>query len=129
MFFITIRRPPRSTRTDTLFPYTTLFRSSRDAILASLICDDDYWIGTEGDPKRASRIGVNANRPLLVLVEHRIGRADRAQGDECRHDPDLSLETLPLAEPMVPAQGVGVDAAIMGLGHGRISRESRRWRS
>src|SRR3546814_13729153 len=26
-----IRRPPRSTRTDTLFPYTTLFRSSIDA--------------------------------------------------------------------------------------------------
>src|SRR3546814_9705556 len=26
-----IRRPPRSTRTDTLFPYTTLFRSVRDA--------------------------------------------------------------------------------------------------
>src|SRR3546814_13663708 len=27
-FFLRIRRPPRSTRTDTLFPYTTLFRSS-----------------------------------------------------------------------------------------------------
>src|SRR3546814_13602816 len=27
-FFLMIRRPPRSTRTDTLFPYTTLFRSS-----------------------------------------------------------------------------------------------------
>src|SRR3546814_1180108 len=27
MFFLMIRRPPRSTRTDTLFPYTTLFRS------------------------------------------------------------------------------------------------------
>src|SRR3546814_15374347 len=26
-FFLLIRRPPRSTRTDTLFPYTTLFRS------------------------------------------------------------------------------------------------------
>src|SRR3546814_21124238 len=26
-FFLVIRRPPRSTRTDTLFPYTTLFRS------------------------------------------------------------------------------------------------------
>src|SRR3546814_7303689 len=26
-FFVMIRRPPRSTRTDTLFPYTTLFRS------------------------------------------------------------------------------------------------------
>src|SRR3546814_4395930 len=28
-FFLMIRRPPRSTRTDTLFPYTTLFRSRR----------------------------------------------------------------------------------------------------
>src|SRR3546814_12964836 len=27
VFFVMIRRPPRSTRTDTLFPYTTLFRS------------------------------------------------------------------------------------------------------
>src|SRR3546814_11111846 len=30
MFFLMIRRPPRSTRTDTLFPYTTLFRSDRE---------------------------------------------------------------------------------------------------
>src|SRR3546814_18008544 len=30
-FFLMIRRPPRSTRTDTLFPYTTLFRSGRTA--------------------------------------------------------------------------------------------------
>src|SRR3546814_16855504 len=29
LFFLRIRRPPRSTRTDTLFPYTTLFRSVR----------------------------------------------------------------------------------------------------
>src|SRR3546814_3492450 len=28
VFFLMIRRPPRSTRTDTLFPYTTLFRSN-----------------------------------------------------------------------------------------------------
>src|SRR3546814_18350316 len=28
-FFLSLRRPPRSTRTDTLFPYTTLFRSAR----------------------------------------------------------------------------------------------------
>src|SRR3546814_13643173 len=27
IYFLMIRRPPRSTRTDTLFPYTTLFRS------------------------------------------------------------------------------------------------------
>src|SRR3546814_15080322 len=29
VFFLRIRRPPRSTRTDTRFPYTTLFRSSQ----------------------------------------------------------------------------------------------------
>src|SRR3546814_1240158 len=31
IFFLMMRRPPRSTRTDTLFPYTTLFRSCADA--------------------------------------------------------------------------------------------------
>src|SRR3546814_12021320 len=31
LFFLMIRRPPRSTRTDTLFPYTTLFRSTGTA--------------------------------------------------------------------------------------------------
>src|SRR3546814_13395705 len=38
-FFLMIRRPPRSTRTDTLFPYTTLFRSARgaDAIIDALL--------------------------------------------------------------------------------------------
>src|SRR3546814_2045062 len=30
--FLMIRRPPRSTRTDTLFPYTTLFRSLRSSV-------------------------------------------------------------------------------------------------
>src|SRR3546814_3797087 len=32
-FFLMIRRPPRSTRTDTLFPYTTLFRSKTPWLL------------------------------------------------------------------------------------------------
>src|SRR3546814_7581949 len=37
-----IRRPPRSTRTDTLFPYTTLFRSTpHHAALAPRIAGDD----------------------------------------------------------------------------------------
>src|SRR3546814_10371888 len=39
-----IRRPPRSTRTDTLFPYTTLFRSQRLALIGEVIarqCDDE----------------------------------------------------------------------------------------
>src|SRR3546814_10930883 len=36
LFFLMIRRPPRSTRTDTLFPYTTLFRSSW--------ADGEHWL-------------------------------------------------------------------------------------
>src|SRR3546814_4020007 len=37
-FFLMIRRPPRSTRTDTLFPYTTLFRSEvAGAVSADLV--------------------------------------------------------------------------------------------
>src|SRR3546814_16426243 len=35
-----IRRPPRSTRTDTLFPYTTLFRSADDATLDGALVED-----------------------------------------------------------------------------------------
>src|SRR3546814_4446100 len=35
VFFLMIRRPPRSTRTDTLFPYTTLFRSCLAFLLSS----------------------------------------------------------------------------------------------
>src|SRR3546814_2039767 len=38
VFFLMIRRPPRSTRTDTLFPYTTLFRSL-DRALGELLLD------------------------------------------------------------------------------------------
>src|SRR3546814_10901638 len=45
-FFLMIRRPPRSTRTDTLFPYTTLFRSSR--------CGRQG--GDEGAPRRECRM-------------------------------------------------------------------------
>src|SRR3546814_18779468 len=39
MFFLMIRRPPRSTRTDTLFPYTTLFRADREACRRTLAVD------------------------------------------------------------------------------------------
>src|SRR3546814_21017259 len=35
-FLLIIRRPPRSTRTDTLFPYTTLFRSKAEVSIGNL---------------------------------------------------------------------------------------------
>src|SRR3546814_3833267 len=47
-----IRRPPRSTRTDTLFPYTTLFRSIR---------------AVGQDAHRASALGLNPRREQLTV--------------------------------------------------------------
>src|SRR3546814_19438807 len=39
-FFLMIRRPPRSTRTDTLFPYTTLFRSGGIVVIGAARRDE-----------------------------------------------------------------------------------------
>src|SRR3546814_8993082 len=49
-----IRRPPRSTRTDTLFPYTTLFRSASNAITATA---NDSIGGYQGGVNFAYNIG------------------------------------------------------------------------
>src|SRR3546814_18428164 len=38
-FFLILRRPPRSTRTDTLFPYTTLFRSDKTVVFTTDIAE------------------------------------------------------------------------------------------
>src|SRR3546814_19972878 len=46
-FFLMLRRPPRPTRTDTLFPYTTLFRS----LLRSTYCE--AWTSYEQPPDAA----------------------------------------------------------------------------
>src|SRR3546814_7014268 len=51
LFFLMIRRPPRSTRTDTLFPYTTLFRSMR--LVLELIPDHPLVIKTPRHPAHA----------------------------------------------------------------------------
>src|SRR3546814_20635375 len=81
-----IRRPPRSTRTDTLFPYTTLFRSDRvAAIEAERIFEiveplTGHLVATVGEP--AIRLEQNRGAEELVLVppiDRARGRAARAQ--------------------------------------------------
>src|SRR3546814_13224651 len=47
-FLLMIRRPPRSTRTDTLFPYTTLFRSALVAEFAGLSADHIEYSNCDG---------------------------------------------------------------------------------
>src|SRR3546814_16117019 len=67
-----IRRPPRSTRTDTLFPYTTLFRSARRH-------QRDHHLGN----RRRSGFGGDVarrleDRPRLHLVDFGISDAEAA---------------------------------------------------
>src|SRR3546814_12601167 len=68
-----IRRPPRSTRTDTLFPYTTLFRSQPDV-------DDDQF----HQPARVHQ-RADAHRGAVVLARE-PGR--EPAGAEFRRDRD-----------------------------------------
>src|SRR3546814_61817 len=66
-----IRRPPRSTRTDTLFPYTTLFRSARGEAAAD---HDDLHVRllaiAAGDC--AGAFGMLVNQRPAGQVEHEV---------------------------------------------------------
>src|SRR3546814_9831981 len=59
IFFLMIRRPPRSTRTDTLFPYTTLFRS--DAVMKLDKIDIRNVMGVRG-------IEVDLTTPITIFA-------------------------------------------------------------
>src|SRR3546814_14845555 len=60
-FFLMIRRPPRSTRTYTLFPYTTLFRSAR------------ILVGSEAALHELLQLLGHGIRSLHTLLQHDIG--------------------------------------------------------
>src|SRR3546814_18265033 len=65
-----IRRPPRSTRTDTLFPYTTLFRSRAigpEAQVEAVLTDAKVAHGDVGQPVRQGRIEVGLARRRVGL--------------------------------------------------------------
>src|SRR3546814_3265310 len=68
-----IRRPPRSTRTDTLFPYTTLFRSEE------LIVEQSR----EADIGRVEQIVVLEREPQRHRQRH--DHPDQKQDDRWRH--------------------------------------------
>src|SRR3546814_10226699 len=67
-FFLMIRPPPRSTRTDPLFPYTTLFRS---------LVDDDQT----HQPRILRRHHADEQRLMtLRIVDTRVGQLARGAG-------------------------------------------------
>src|SRR3546814_5393214 len=61
-FFLMIRRPPRSTRTDTLFPYTTLFRSNGAKVREAM----DRVVTSV----RENGATLNATRDSILSMEH-----------------------------------------------------------
>src|SRR3546814_17452426 len=81
-----LRRPPRSTRTDTLFPYTTLFRSGRPA---------GAW--TELLRLHLPEGGGGAQRLSRAAVEDGARRAARALSEPQRGGPGMAR-----AEPRRP---------------------------
>src|SRR3546814_14539249 len=81
-FFLMIRRPPRSTRTDTLFPYTTLFRSWEHLAL------------TRARPVYGSAASRSALKSIIDETLHMtrdlpafIRDAVKMRGDIARHKP------------------------------------------
>src|SRR3546814_9936489 len=109
-----IRRPPRSTRTDTLFPYTTLFRSHGGRRRADLVG------GAAGEVVPEGHVG-GVVLPAHVLPD-RVAGTDRLQGDEhpCAVDVGepvaVGVELLEAVQGPVPLQG---GAAVRGRGPGR----------
>src|SRR3546814_5219673 len=68
-----IRRPPRSTRTDTLFPYTTLFRSDHFGFGNSALCllaltpiGEGYASTTRAPRLRCAALHLFARRPPMT---------------------------------------------------------------
>src|SRR3546814_13638238 len=108
-----LRRPPRSTRTDTLFPYTTLFRSiraklhrpPRDALRA--------------DPNESIRIGPNCDVPCAA------SRADAAPsiGSLDREVDRLAHRHLGDAVGK-DAEGIAGNGAVMPRTHERIAQRA-----
>src|SRR3546814_1400008 len=67
-----IRRPPRSTRTDTLFPYTTLFRSGGDLVLGQRGAVAQVGQGLVAGPAHVVHAGVD-HQP--AGAPHGVGQA------------------------------------------------------
>src|SRR3546814_13862208 len=73
-FFFSTRRPPRSTRTDTLFPYTTLFRSafSRASIAGGIVAATSVTTGVASMSAAwlsVKPVTANSNSPIRLTAE------------------------------------------------------------
>src|SRR3546814_5230648 len=72
-----IRRPPRSTRTDTLFPYTTLFRSQRSPSLKKTDISDPQYFHKVVDCQWACPAHTNVPEYIRLIAAGRY--TDRSE--------------------------------------------------
>src|SRR3546814_1548893 len=77
-FFLMIRRPPRSTRTDTLFPYTTLFRSPCTTLSVVAVVRSDH---SKPDISRRAR-AVTRLWSLIFWLVRATATATRWRSEE-----------------------------------------------
>src|SRR3546814_20481199 len=87
-----IRRPPRSTRTDTLFPYTTLFRSRQGPDACG------RWNGV-GDHRMGWRDTAGLSRSHADTREHerpKLSRGARRRGHHAPDDDSRSDDVAPI---------------------------------
>src|SRR3546814_20705706 len=119
LFVLMLRPPPRSTRTDTLFPYTTLFRSALDS------CEQDRALGTrlDVDPDdlalpRPARGCPQSARTGVARAGGTPRRLSREQGPRrCRGGGGLALFRAPghgarrvRLEPPAPPPEIGSES-------------------
>src|SRR3546814_12718179 len=105
-FFLMIRPPPRSTPTDTLFPYTTLFRSARwqtAGFYASLSPPERVGAPPHATPRISSEAGAgsdqiaaaeNIERPEAAADDRGIGHLaiEEIVDDELKPEPVRDVE-------------------------------------
>src|SRR3546814_19720872 len=121
-FFLMIRRPPRSTRTDTLFPYTTLFRSKATY--------QRYFGWWDGNPANFNPLPPEQSAPKYVAL---AGGADKllAAGREALKAGDYRwaaelLNKLVFAEPGNKDARAALASAYDQLGY---QADSGAWRN
>src|SRR3546814_4888208 len=98
-----IRRPPRSTRTDTLFPYTTLFRSERAVLSAATGAGGR----SRGDAAAGRAAPGGAVRGQPDAARHAAGRrrGDRPRPGGEADAADGDLRNVPAAEHLEAGAG------------------------
>src|SRR3546814_5534429 len=75
LFFLMIRRPPRSTRTDTLFPYTTLFRSAPLACASAATTELSTPPDMATTMRRRAGFAPSWKSPSIIGAAHKPRRA------------------------------------------------------